>query len=353
VTAPASLLSWAAVPHRPSSLSPLLFAAPVLVAFLVIGCIVALLRDRLDQGIYTNTDVGSELGLPCAGLVPSSPGFLPAQIATSVSSARTITYTDAVQGILVSILCRQGLATGRLRAVLPEWTLPPGAALYHQLSALRKRKPKVILITSSVPGEGKSTLARGLAVCAAQSGAKVLLLGLDDRAQTRRCGTPGSDDDLHWLLEYGAKADSRGRVDLLAQDRALIELVPTGTGTALHYLPIRRPPAAKPSPLFSIDKMSQVWQRLRSTYDLVFVDCASVLARSEVRLLAAISDHVVFVVRWRKTRRDDARTALGLLHDCVLSGAPSAVTISAAITQVDLKRHAAVGIPSGALAKTG
>jgi polysaccharide biosynthesis transport protein len=323
VTAPARLLSWAAVPHRPSSLSPLLFAPPALVAFLVIGCGVALLRDRLDQGIYNNIDVASALGLPCAGLVPSFSGIFPATGATSLSSAATAPFTEAVQGIMVSL----------------------------QLVALRRRKSQVVLITSSVSGEGKTTLARALAACAAQSGAKVLLLGLDDRAETGLSQAPGSDNDLHRLLDCGATADTRGKVDLLAPDHALIELVPMGTGTALHYLPIRRGPAAEPSPLFPIDQMSLVLRHLRSSYDLIFIDCASVLAKAEVRLLAAISDHVVFLVRWRKTRRDDARAALALLRSCVPSSADTAVTISAAITQVDLKRHAVRAL-TAALAKT-
>jgi polysaccharide biosynthesis transport protein len=323
VTAPARLLSWAAVPHRPSSLNPLLFAPPALMAFLVIGCVVALLRDRLDRGIYSNVDVASALGLACAGAVPSSPGIFPHNGATSVSSAATVTFTEAVRGILVSL----------------------------RLVALRRRKQQVVLITSSVPGEGKTTLARSLAASAAQTGAKVLLIGLDDRTESGLSEAPGADDALHCLLDCGTKADTRGKVDLLAGDRAPIVLMPTATGPALHYLPIRRGPAAEPSPLLSIDQMSQLFRRLRSSYDLIFVDCASVLAKAEVRLLAAMSDHVVFVVRWRKTRRDDARTALALLRDYLPGSTQTPVTISAAITQVDLERHA-IGTLAAALLKT-
>jgi Mrp family chromosome partitioning ATPase len=124
----------------------------------------------------------------------------------------------------------------------------------------------------------------------------------------------------------------------LAPDRALIEVIPTGYGMQLDYLPIRRGPAGEMSPMLSGDEMSNLLRRQRISYDLIFIDSASILAKADVRLLAGIADQIVFAVRWRKTRRDEARTALALLRGCGPSGADTTTPISAAITQVDLGR---------------
>jgi succinoglycan biosynthesis transport protein ExoP len=291
VTAPARLLSWAAVPNRPSSLNPLLFLAPGLIAFAVIGCLVALVRDRLDQGIYNSCDVASVLGLRCAGFVPLSPGIN--QISALSADAAMTSFREALQGMMVSL----------------------------QLIGLQGPKPQVILVTSSVPGEGKTTLARGLGASAAQMGRKVLLLDMD--AVTGFGSTP-APTSLPAL-------ENDGRLpEVLAGDRALIERIPTGGGMKLDYLPVRRRPSEEMGALFADGQFSNLLRRQRLNYDLIIIDSAPVLAKAEVRLLAAVADHVVFAVRWGKTRSDDARAALALLANMTQP-------ISAAITQVDLR----------------
>jgi succinoglycan biosynthesis transport protein ExoP len=306
VTASARLLSRAAVPHRPSSLNPLLFLAPGIVAFLMLGCLVALLRDRLDQGVYSQNDVASVLGVRCAGFVPLSRGVIPTEGTAMGTGAAAAPFTEALRGIMVSL----------------------------QLVAPHKRKPQVILVTSSVSGEGKTTLALGLATCAVRMGAKVLLLDMDAHAVTDMSAVPGS---------WPRREPGGGIVDLLAPDRALIEAIPTGLGMRLDYLRVWRGPAAELPSLFSGEQMSERVRRQWSDYDLIFIDSAPVLAKAEVRLLAAIADQIVFAVRWHKTRRDDARAALALLRGCGPHGADMTTAISGAITQVDLGPPGALG----------
>lgn len=292
VTAPARLLSWAAIPHRPSSLSPLLLAAPALVALLAIGCLMALLRERLDQGIYDSSDIDAA-GVRCAGLVPWSPGIAPSANTGYRNAQATTAFAEALRGVLVSL----------------------------QLVALRGRRPQVILITSSVPGEGKTTLARGLAACAAGAGAHVLLLDPTERAEDA-------------IAVPTARTPHAGPAV-----RASGELPGAGTGAGLDYLPIHRAMTPEASQLMSIEHMSRLLQSHRSAYDLIFIDGASVLTRADVRLLAALSDQIVLAVRWRRTRRVDVHAALSLLRDCGPNETQTAATISAAITQVDGPRR--------------
>jgi uncharacterized protein involved in exopolysaccharide biosynthesis/Mrp family chromosome partitioning ATPase len=318
VAAPARLLSRAAVPHRPSSPNPLLFVAPGIVAFLLIGCLVALARERLVQGIYSQSDVASALGLRCAGLVPASRGIIPAEGTATGADIAASPMVEALRGIIVS-----------LQLVGPRAS--PGAhAIYPRIYGPRRSKATVILVTSSVPAEGKTMLTLGLAACASQMGAKVLLMDLDAGAKTGLSPAP----------DHSSREATGGElVDKFARDRALIETIPTGFGMQLDYLPVRRGPAGETSPMLFDDQIPDLLRRQRVSYDLIFIDSASVLAKADVRLLAGIADHIVFAVRWRKTRREIARTALALLRGCGPNGADTTATISAAITRVDLKRY--------------
>jgi polysaccharide biosynthesis transport protein len=298
VTASARLLSRASVPHRPSSLSPVLLLAPAVIALLVLASVVALLADRLDQGIYSKRDIVMSLGLRFAGFVPLSRGIIPTEGTAMGSGVEAAAFTEAMRGIMVSL----------------------------QLSAPHRRRPQIILVTSTVAGEGKTTLALGLAACATRMGAKALLVDLSASAANtlpppRVAPRDQSGGDM---------------VDPLAPNHSQIEVIPAGPGIRLDYLPVRRRPTEELSPQFTGELLSKTLRRQWSGYDMVFIDSAAVLAKAEVRLLAAIADQIVFAVRWRKTRRDDARAALAMLYTGAQNGAESGATISAAITQVDL-----------------
>jgi uncharacterized protein involved in exopolysaccharide biosynthesis/Mrp family chromosome partitioning ATPase len=303
VTAPARLLSRAAVPARPSSPNPLLFAAPGVVAFLVIGILVAFVRERLDQGMYSQNDVESLLGLRCAGFVPMSRGFNPGD-ATAAGTRVAASWMEALRGIVVSL----------------------------QLVALRPSRSRVVLVTSSVPLEGKSTLALGLAACAARMGAKVLLI------------------DLGGATKGGMNATGAELPDLPARDDSRIEVIPSGFGMQVDYLPIKAGTAGEISPILFGDRMTNLLRRQRVDYDLIFIDSAPVLAKADVQLLTSVVDQIVFAVRWGETRLDAARAALTLLRSCGPDDAGFPVAISAVITQVD-PHNPAHDYPLGTLAK--
>lgn len=293
VNAPARLLSWAPIPLRPSSPRPLLFTLPALVASLVLGCLAALWRDQVDQGIYSELEAESVLGVRCAGFVRLSPCIPRDREKAGTSFA------------------------GALRELR-------GIMVFLRLIGQGRQKPQVILVTSTTAEEGKTTLARTLAACEAATGARVLLLDCDERAAAGIAprSAPGAAG--------GAKAR-----DLLAHDQGMTELIPARTGDGLDYLPIQHRPAGEPSPLLSIEQVSGLLQRYRAAYDLILIDGAAVLRNAEVRLLAALADQILFAVRWRKTRRDEARAALALLRATGPNGTETAVTISAAITQLE------------------
>lgn len=293
------VLSLAAVPDRPSSPNPILFIVPALVISAIIGGVLAVLLERLDYGLRSTRDITAALGIPCLGLVPQVRLRGGARPHLQLRGKPFAAYTEAIRS-----LAAQLNLTG------------------HQTG------PKVILVSSSVPKEGKTTLAVSVAVYAAQLGKRAILLDLDFRHPAA-------------LRELGANAGD-GVFDLLDQDQvafstAAVQSIP---GLGLDFLPVHYG-ADDPLVPFVGGQLPRLIRRLRASYDCIVIDGPPLLAVTEARLLAALADKILFAVRWGSTRREIAQNALNLLLALRVTGEPSSVdTIGAVVTQVDLQKHA-------------
>jgi polysaccharide biosynthesis transport protein len=289
------VLSLATPPDRPSSPNPILFIFPALIAFGIFGGLMAVAAERLDQGLRGERDVSDALGIPCIGLVPQ---------------LRNIDRTRPHHRILEEPFARY---TEAIRSVV--------AALH----LTDPRGPKAILISSSVPGEGKTTLAVSVAVYAALLGRRVLLVDLDFR---------------HPAIPRELDAVARdGILDLLVRDRPPEEVVQHIPALQLDYLPACQRPV-DPLPLFADARMPRLLNHLRESYDCVVIDSPPLLFVTEARLLAAMVDKVVLAVKWGTTRRDIAQNALTLLRNLGLPDGDDGPIAGAVVTQADMKKHA-------------
>ena len=159
--------------------------------------------------------------------------------------------------------------------------------------------PRVILITSPLPQEGKTTTTVNSAVSLAQQGHKVLLVDADLRRPA-----------VH--LAFGLKPES-GLSDVLAGrhslDKALIEstLVPN-----LTILPAGTIPP-HPSELLASDTMAQLIARWSTEYDHVVIDSPPMLTVTDAVLLSARVERVVIVVRAGRTTKSALRRSRELL----------------------------------------
>lgn len=294
VESDARMISVAAPPEKPSSPGPVLFGAVGFTASLMLGTLLALLLERLDSGLRTGRQVEEALGIPALGLVPRLDRLKRRQRPHQYLVAKPLSaYTESFRAIFTSL---------RLSDV--------------------DNPPKVVLVTSSLPQEGKTTLALSLATFAARSSQRVLLLDLDLRHPS-----------IHRDLDLKPAV---GFVELMAGEATLDEVVVRDEETGIDLLPVRKQ-TANPTDILGSQKMRALLAELRASYDLVVIDSAPLLGVTDSKIAALLADKVLFVAQWEKTNVETARN--GLLHLLEVK-APVA---GAVLTQVDVKRHAMYG----------
>jgi capsular exopolysaccharide synthesis family protein len=290
------ILSLASPPHRPSSPSPLLFIFPAFVIFSMGGCVLAVAAERLDRGLRSEQEAVDALGLPCLGLVSQLSRAGRIRPHKYLLRHPYAAYTEGIRSVVAG-----------LRLTTPQ------------------EAPKVIVTSSSVPGEGKTTLAVSLAVYAAKIRRRVLLVDLDFRHPT-----------VQRALRTRAK---RGVVDLLLHDLPPADVIQRISHLGLDYLPMTRCPV-DPVALFAGDQLTRLMHQLRESYDCVIVDGPPLLGVTEARLLANMADKVLFVIKWGSTRRETAQNALNILRASGCFDPERGFSPSAVLTQVNLKEHA-------------
>jgi len=165
-----------------------------------------------------------------------------------------------------------------------------------------KQQPKVILMTSSVPGEGKSTVAANLAAAMAQLGRKVLLIDGDLRKASQ-----------HELWQLDNKA---GVKDVVAHQMPLAQAVTQ----PMRQLNVLTSGTIAPNPLALIDSsaMSQLVATARKEYELVIIDAPPLAVTADVLTLSKLADGIVFVSRPGIVENESAKLAKETLYNARL-----------------------------------
>ena len=194
----------------------------------------------------------------------------------------------------------------RRRAVVDHVRSSPGGSLAEAVRNLRTsillanvdQPPKVIVVTSSVPEEGKSLTTLLLGLVTAQMGKKAILIDADLRRRT-----------LHHTM--GVKPVP-GLINLLDGAVPLEEAVRIDEKSGLHLLTVEKTRVSPPD-LLSSEAFMNLIKKLREEYDLVLLDAPPVLPVTDSRILAKMADALVYVVRWNDTPRDIVRHGLSEL----------------------------------------
>ncbi len=159
--------------------------------------------------------------------------------------------------------------------------------------------PRVLVITSSISGEGKTTTAINLALVLAQSGQRVALVEADLRRPR--------------VLRYLRLVGGAGLTNVLAGTADLTELLqPYGDGKLSVLAAGPNPP--NPSELLGSDHMGTLLAELRESHDYVIVDAPPLLPVTDAAVLAVLADGAVIVTRYGSTKREQLRAAADILH---------------------------------------
>ena len=156
----------------------------------------------------------------------------------------------------------------------------------------------VIGVTSSLPNEGKSTIAMALAVVMAHGGRRVLLVDCDLR-----------NPSLSRKLAPEANA---GLLELIYGKASLDQVEWIEPFTGLAFLPtILQSRLAHSSDILAAGATSKVFEALRQAYDYVIVDLPPLAPVVDVRAMTHLVNSFVFVVKWGATKIEVAEHALG------------------------------------------
>jgi capsular exopolysaccharide synthesis family protein len=258
------------------------------------GCGLVIGLNQLNPGLLSPEQVERELGVHTIGVVPLlGSGDTPYEHLLARNSS---VFIEALNSLKISL----------------QLSDPDALA-------------KVIMITSSVPEEGKSSLSVALAMMMAQGGKKVLLVDGD----LRRTG-------LEKLFEI--PEDAPGLTDLVLEPGDRIEdfIIPLQQ-PGIDFMRSGDPRNANATDIFSSHRMETIIASLRTRYDHVLLDTPPIMAVADARVISKLADKTLFVVRWNKTPRKVARAALDLLLK-------SNTDIAGAILQqVDLGRYGRLG----------
>jgi succinoglycan biosynthesis transport protein ExoP len=154
---------------------------------------------------------------------------------------------------------------------------------------------KIIGLTSSLPSEGKSTLALAMATLFAQSGARVILVDCDVRHSS-----------ISRLLAPDA---SNGLLDVVAGTVDLADAVWTDAATQLEFLPVGGD-VPNATEFLASRAAKSLFDTLQIKYDYVIVDLAPLVASMDVRATSGFIDSYLLVIEWGSTKVDAVQYAL-------------------------------------------
>lgn len=275
-------------PYSPNKKQAIVIAV---VATLLLSALAALLLDRLSNTVNSTTDVETRLGMPVLGVLQrirklgKKGGFI-SELAFFNDSQST--FAEAVRTVRTSIL----------------------------MSALDDPR-KVVVVTSSVPEEGKTTLSFNLA-CALGQVKKILLVDGDLRRPK-----------IARLVGRDMRAP--GLADLVAGQAQVSQCVFFDERAGIHILPSGTVPP-NPLELLSSKRFADVISKLKEAFDVVIVDSAPLQLVSDAQVLSQFATSVIYVVRADSTPYQVAQNGLKKLRRV---GAP---LLGVVLNQLDLEK---------------
>ncbi len=238
---------------------------------LMIGVGIVLVRELMHRGFRNATELEDRTGIAVLGQIPRIPARGRARQISWLVARPASAAAEAVRNLRTSVL----------------------------LSNV-DRPPQVILTTSAVPGEGKTTVSIALAQNLAGLDRRVLLVEGDLRRRT--------------FGKYFPEAAKRhGLLSVITGDLPLGEAVWKEPALKLDVL-MGEKAQVNAADLLSSERFRAILAEMRESYDHIVIDTPPVLAVPDARVIAPMADTVLFVVNWDRTPRGLVEDALKMLR---------------------------------------
>jgi polysaccharide biosynthesis transport protein len=292
----AAIISPAVVPRQPSFPNKFMIGGVGFIGALACSIVLAGLAEYNDRSLRTGRQVERTLGTINLGLVP----LLTRQECPQGQQPYTVVlrqplsiYSEAVRSILLQLIERAG------------------------------KQAQVILVTSALPGEGKTTMTMSLAAAAARLGRRTVVVDLDLRF-------PSVASQAGLSLKADLQKYMDGTVDL-------DQIVHTDShDVRLHLIPSRAT-AGRSADELHTGNLKGLIDKLRGKYECIFLDLPPSIALSDIQAVGMMADAVLLVVQWGKTSRLAVANAMSAFNRIGI--AVAGITL----TQVDLAGYATYG----------
>jgi succinoglycan biosynthesis transport protein ExoP len=273
------------------------------VASSLLGIGAAFLREQTDNTYHSVENVQDKIGLPLLGSLPFNKNLVRNPSLNPTNIGKNQEPEVVVDPLVAS---DEPSNTSVRRRSRSSYYYGQGSfweslqVLYSNIQLLNSDRPiKSLVVSSAVPGDGKTTVGFSLAKTAAIMGKKVLLVDCDLRKSK-----------VHKLSQLN---NLWGTSSLISSDidvNQVIQQMPALNGLSVITA---GPVPPDPARLLSSDKMSQMMDYFSENFDLVIYDTPPLSGLVDARLVAVHTDGVMLVVRIDKTDKSDLKQLIDTL----------------------------------------
>lgn len=249
----------------------------------LLGAGLSFLLERRDTGFRTTDEVELETDCPCTGVVSA--------VSRADRAHDTAARREAVRAIAASL----GLTSFQTGA-------------------------KVVLVTSALPGEGKSLLVDLLALSLVEMGRRVLIMDTTPRSEPDIDSRPALEDlvvDMASRRQF-LKSRHAEPLPVLQRRNAILHgnlQLLTGRPMAALSIMQRRTGLAEGGAIFTKMALGELVKEVSAQFDVVIIEATPVMLIADSLILAQLADVIIQAVRWHKTPKATALAALKRLRD--------------------------------------
>lgn len=292
------------VPYSPKPASEVMLGA---IGGLAITVGIGFFREKMDRRLRSPEALQTMVRVPQLGVIPAAEKI---GVPRSERAGRALPALSRS----MSLLGPAGLSTDEERAfvagtVWRDGMSPLADSFRATLASINRllfntQDAKVLMVTSSIPGEGKTTVVSNLGIALAEAGRRVVLVDADFRrpALSKVFRTDAGVSLPEILME-----------ELPISDYPLEALTVASDLAGLHLTPSKGGRARVPNLVYS-DRLKRIIERLRQEFDIVLIDVPPVLFPADARIVGHLADGVILVVRADHSERESIRAAVNCLH---------------------------------------